>query len=67
MSNQAADHKVFLDEIKQRYGMDGHRLNSCFFTMADEADTDSPKALRSNVANGSLSFFLECFAKQTQC
>jgi hypothetical protein len=53
MLNQAAVHKGFLVvlEIKQQYGMDGHGLISCFFAVAVEADTDSPRALRSNIAN----------------
>ncbi|GAX10889.1 hypothetical protein FisN_UnNu017 [Fistulifera solaris] len=54
MSNQAAVHKAFLlvvDEIKQRYGMDNNGLVSCFFAIADKADTDSPKTSRKNMDN----------------
>ena len=58
MSNQAAVHKAFLlviDEIKQRYGNEGRGLIACFFVVANEADTDSPQALRSNKSSGSPS------------
>lgn len=58
MSNQAAVHKAFLlvvDEIKQRYGDEGQGLIAAFFVVADETDTDSPKASRSNQPSGSPS------------